>query len=193
MIDTLEADAKTRFPELDVRMTGTGYMYAQSLDRFVRDLLLSFAAAAVVIFGMIALALRSLKLALLSVLPNMAPLLLTAGYIGLRGYDLNVGNAIVFAISLGVAVDDTIHFFVRFKEEIAKDGDVRAAVRRTMDGAGRAIVLTSLLVISGLGVLMFSDFVPTRRFAELTCVTMLGALVGDLLLLPSSLLLFRRR
>jgi hypothetical protein len=68
--------------------------------------------------------------------------------------------------------------------------DVAEAVRRTFAGTGRAILVTSLLIVTGLSVLLLSDFVPTRRFAELTSITMIGALVGDLFLLPACLLLF---
>lgn len=103
---------------------------------------------------------------------------------------MNTGNVIVFAISLGIAVDDTVHFIARFREEIVRDQNVRAAIHRTCLGAGRAIVITSFLLVAGLSVLYTSDFVPTRRFAELTSVAMIAALLGDLLLLPACLAVF---
>ena len=100
----------------------------------------------------------------------------------------------VFAISLGIAVDDSIHFIARFREEIREHGSsVEAAIRRAFYGAGRAMVLTSVLVVSGLAVLLLSDFVPSRRFAELTSVTMIAALVGNLIVLPACLSLLWRR
>ncbi|MEM9703749.1 MAG: MMPL family transporter, partial [Planctomycetota bacterium] len=122
--------------------------------------------------------------------PNLTPLLLTLGYLRLRGLDLSAGNAIVFAVGLGVAVDDTIHFLARFQEELGKTADLQTAVARTLAASGRAIVLTSGLILAGVSVLLWSDFIPTRRFAELTCVTLAAALVGDLILLPAALASF---
>ena len=157
------------------------------------SLVLSLLAASLIIFATIALIFRSLRTGLIAAIPNLTPLALTLGYMGLRGYDMNVGNVIVFTISLGIAVDDSIHFLFRFREEMKRTGDVEAAVERTFEGTGRAIVITSILIVSGLAVLLLSDFVPTRRFAELTSVTMIGALIGILLLLPACLVLFWKR
>jgi predicted RND superfamily exporter protein len=120
----------------------------------------------------------------------MTPLVLTLGYMGLRGYELNVGNVMVFTISLGVAVDNTIHFVFRVGEELKHNRTVVEAVERAIDESGRAMVTTSFLIVLGLAVLLLSDFVPTRRFAELTSVTMIGALVGDLMILPACLVMF---
>jgi predicted RND superfamily exporter protein len=116
----------------------------------------------------------------------MTPLILTMGYMGLKGYDLNAGNVVVFSLSLGIAVDNTIHFLTRFREEIQRH-TIHDALRRTVEFTGRAIVLSSLITISGLAVLTLSEFAPTRHFAELTGFTMLSALVGDLILLPATL------
>ncbi len=119
----------------------------------------------------------------------MFPLVMTLGYMHLRGYELTAGNVIVFAISLGIAVDDTIHFLARYRDE-RKRAEPLEAVQCTLHSSGRAIVLTSVLVVSGLSVLLYSDFVPTRRFAELTAITMCSALPGDVILLPALLKLF---
>lgn len=191
----LEEKLDETFPStdgLEVRITGDAYLAAITMDGFVNDLLLSFAGALVVIFGAIALLFRSLRLALLAVPANLAPLVLTLGYMGWRGLELNAGNVIVFAIGLGVAVDDTIHFLARFREELAV-GTVQDAVRRTLAGTGHAILLSSILVLSGLAVLGVSSFLPTQRFAELMVVTMAGAVIGDLVLLPVLLCRFSGR
>ncbi|HEY3968458.1 MAG TPA: MMPL family transporter, partial [Planctomycetaceae bacterium] len=103
--------------------------------------------------------------------------------------DMNVGNVIVFTICLGLADDNTIHFLYRFREELEATGDVPQAIQRAFHGTGRAIIATSLLLVAGTAVLMVSNFVPTRRFAELTAVTIIGNLLGVLLLLPACLVL----
>jgi len=177
---------------IEARLTGDACVHAKGMDRFVRDFFTSLLFASVVIFGVIGVLFRSLRAGMIAVLPNMTPLIVTLGYMGLRGLDLNAGNVVVFGISIGIAVDDTIHFLARFHEEIELDGDVAHAIRRSYRGSGRAIVLTSMLVVGGLSVLLFSKFVPNRRFAELVGVTMGAALVGDLLLLPACLAIFWR-
>jgi len=175
---------------IEFRLTGDAYVASHSLDGFVRELFYSLLGASVIMFAIIAVLFRSLRMGLVSVLPNITPLVVTLGYMGLVGYDLNVANIIVFAISLGVAVDDTIHFLARYLEESRATEDTVLAIERSFEGTGRAIIITTLLIVGGLSVLLLSDFVPTRRFAELTSVTMAAALLGDLLLLPACLVLF---
>lgn len=181
-------------PESGVRysITGDAYVASLSLDSFIRDLFSSLMWAMVIIFGMMSLSFRSLKLGLVAVLPNLIPLLMTFGYMGLRDIDLNTTTIITFAISLGLAVDDTIHFLARFQEERGHGKSVADAIVASYDGAGRAIMLTSLMLLVGLVVLMFSDFVPTRLFGTLTSITIFGALLGDLVLLPPLLYLVYR-
>ena len=99
---------------------------------------------------------------------------------------------LVFASSLGIPVDDTIRGLSRFAAARGTAAPLEA-IQNTLYSSGRAIVLTSVLVVSGLSVLIFSDFVPTRRFAELTAITMCSALPGDVILLPALLHLFAGR
>ena len=196
LFERIEAQLQEQFPDgagVDARLTGDAYVFARAMDNFIHDVLRSFLGAILVIFGIIALLFRSLRLGFVSMLPNLTPLAITIGYMGLRGYDLNASNVIVFAIGLGIAVDNTIHFLARYREELAGDGSIPEAVQRTFLGAGRAILLTSLLILLGLSTLHGSEFVPTRRFAELTSVTMVAALIGDLFLLPACLVLMGGR
>ena len=199
LADRLDALLAARFPPGDAarnpagvtwRLTGDGYVNAVGMDRFVRDFLWGLAGATAVIFGAIGLLFRSVRAGLIAMIPNLAPLAFTLGWMRLRGLHLNAGNAIVFAVGLGIAVDDTIHFLARFREELKTGGTVPEAIARTLAATGRAIVLTSGLILAGLSVLLWSEFVPTRRFAELVCVTLAGALLADLALLPAALAAF---
>lgn len=196
LIERLEAKLRESFPKssgVEFQITGDAYVITMAMDRLIRDLMISLLTACGVIFLIIALLFRSLRIGLLTALPNLTPLVLTLGYMGLRGFDMNAGNVIVFAISLGIAVDDTIHFLFRFREESKREPDPGRAVQAAMQGTGPAMILTSFLIVGGMAVLLFSEFVPTRRFAELLMVTMGGALVGDLLLLPACLVLFAKK
>ena len=193
IIDRLESMLIDTFPPgagISFRLTGDAYLHAKCIDGFVRDLVLSLLTASVIIFGVITLLFRSMRVGIISAIPNLTPLLLTLGYMRLRGYDLAIGNVIVFAIGLGIAVDDTIHFLARFREEKRNDTSTVDAILSTYKSTGHAIVLTTFLIVAGLSILLSSAFMPTRIFAELTAVTMCGALLGDLLLLPAALLLF---
>lgn len=178
--------------DVGFQLTGDAWLHTVCMDQFVRDLFSSLLAASGIIFVLIGLLFRSAGIGLVSAVPNLFPLTMTLGYMYLREYQLTAGNVIVFAISLGIAVDDTVHFLARYREEVKPRRDTPTTITEALRSSGRAIVLTSLLVVSGLSVLVFSEFLPTRRFAELTAITMLAALPGDLLLLPALLSLWGR-
>ncbi len=193
---TLEDELDRRFPAsegYEVIIAGDAYVASVALDSFVRDLFASLLLAIVIIFGMMTIVFRSLKVGLISVVPNLTPLLLTFAYMGYEGITLNTTTIIIFAISLGLAVDDTIHFLARYREESERRANTYDALVHTYFGAGRAIMLTSVLLLVGMGVLLFSDFQPTNYFGSLTGITIAGAVFGDLILLPPLLLLIDRR
>lgn len=193
LASSLQQKLSELFPEsgpVRPRLTGDAYVAAVALNGFIYDLLYSLLGVTALIFVVMGILLKSPRLGIISVAPNVAPLVVTLGYLNLRGYALNMGNVIVFAISLGVAVDDTIHFLARFRKEDRSGRSLREAVRRTCLGTGRAVLVTTILIVAGLAILLLSNFVPTRRFAELATVTMISALLGDLLILPALLQLF---
>ena len=191
LAEDLKRALDRRFPPggIEWRLTGDGLVNAVGMDRFVRDFLKGLAGAVVMIFAAVGLLFRSPRAGLIAAGVNLAPLCVTLLWLRLRGLELNAGNAIVFAVGLGVAVDDTVHLLARFREElqIHPESDPAAAVRATLAASGRAVALTTGLVTCGVAALLFSDFVPTRRFAELVCVTLTAALIGDLTLLPAAL------
>lgn len=194
--DELKAELERRFPSAQGYKTiisGDAYVASVSLDSFVRDLFYSLLLAMVIIFGMMTIVFRSLKVGLISIVPNVTPLVATLGYMGYAHIDLNTTTIIIFAISLGLAVDDTIHFLARFREESTTRSSTYDALIYTYFGAGRAIMLTSVMLVLGLTVLMFSEFKPSAMFAQLTAITIGGALLGDLFILPPILLLTSRK
>jgi predicted RND superfamily exporter protein len=188
IVEALQARIDELFPPgspIAVHITGDAFVNAKALTGMIHELLAAILTASLVIFGLVALLFRSLRMGLMTVPPNVIALVVTAGYMGLRGYPMNAGNVIVFTISLGIAVDNTIHYLLRFREEYAEHADMIRATWRTVSGKGRPMVLSTLLIVIGLCVLLLSDFVPTRRFAELTIITLSSALLGALLLLPA--------
>lgn len=170
-----------------IEVTGDGFIASAGVERLVNDLVQSVGLMVLVIFLTMLALLRDLRLALLSVLPNVFPMLLTAAALGALGEDLQITNVVSFTVALGLAVDDTMHFMVRYLEEHRRGGSRAEAIGRTLEGAGRAIVLTSLLLVVGFGALSLSELASTRWFGLLTAVTLTGALLADLLLLPALL------
>ena len=120
---------------------------------------------------------------------NVLPLLCVSAYMFLAGIDLKISTAIVFVISFGIAVDDSIHFLSRFRREV-QNYPVEAALRRTYLSTGKAIVLTSLILCSGFLTLCLSDFLSTIYIGLLISLTLLFALLADMILLPALILQF---
>jgi hypothetical protein len=191
LIEALRARLEARLPaDVTIGMTGEGYVGSFAVESIVSDLSWSLGLAVVVIFGTLTLLFRSVRLGLLSVPPNVIPLVLTAAWMALRGISLNVATVIIFSISLGLAVDGTIHVLVRFREERRRGRDPEAALLCAARGSGRAIVVSTLTLAAGFGVLAFSELVPVRRMGELIAVTVVGCLLADLIVLPPLLKLF---
>ena len=133
------------------------------------------------------LLLRNFKQSLIATLPNAVPLLFTLGTLALIGADLQTSNVVSFTVAVGLAVDDTIHFIVRYHQERKAGTPHVQAMTNTYLGAGHAIVLTSLLLVMGFGALATSPLTTTAHFGLLSAVTLGAAILADLLLLPAML------
>ena len=164
--------------------TGEAYTGSRGQAAVVSDLLGSLLVAVVVIFLLLAFFFRSIRLGLLSIPPNLIPLVATMAYMVWREIPLNVSTVIIFSISLGLAVNGTIHVLARFREEMQRGIGREAALVQAARGTGRAIVISCVTLMAGFGVLLFSSFVPVRSFGELIAVTIGGCLVATLVVLP---------
>ena len=185
----LTAKAKEYFGEdqVIVEVTGDGLMASIGINQLITDLLYSIAIVIAVIFITLLILLRDIPLALLSLLPNIIPLLFTAATLHLIGADLQTSNIVSFTVSIGLAVDDTIHFVVRYKQEKQQGALHKEAIQSTFRGAGQAIILTSLLLVSGFGILATSSLTTTFHFGLLSSVTLGAAIIADLFLLPAAM------
>ena len=186
------ADVERRHPGFRLQLTGASVTVFRNIHMMIEDLWKSLATAAGLMFLMICLGLRSLRYALLSVIPNLFPLLCTGTFIVLSGRYLEASSVIVFSISLGIAVDDTIHFLVRFQRELEGGLDRRAAVRRTFQVVGLALVITTVALVAGHSIVRLSAFPAVRTFGLLAAITIASALVGDLVILPALLVCFAK-
>ncbi len=190
-IDRIFGTTGGKKPGLSVRVTGGSVVAADALSRLVEDMLASLGTAFLVISLLMMTLLRSLRIGLLSMLPNVLPLLITLGFMGWADIPIRTSTALIFSVALGVAVNDTIHFLTRYREELFACGDRIEAVKLTLLSTGRAIIFTSLLLIGGFAVMLSSRFMGIYQMGLLGAVALFAALVGDLVLLPVLLSAFR--
>lgn len=175
------------FDELEYGLTGDAYISSRGLDVVIEDLGGSLSLAAIIIFGFMILLFRSVRLGLLSIPPNIIPLVGTLAYMALFGIPLNAATVIIFSVSIGLAVDGTIHVLARFREEIQAGRPPDQALTAAAQCTGRAIILTNVSLMLGFGVMLMSSFVPVRRFGTLIAITVFTCLIATLLVLPALL------
>jgi len=179
------AELEARHPDVELYLSGTDFVARSNINRMIVGLARSLGVAALLILLVIALEYRSWFLGLVSLVPNLFPLVLVAGVLALAGVPLQMGSAVLFSVLLGLAVDDTIHFLSRLRRERRKGIERMAALRSTFLTVGKAIAITTVILMAGFGVVVFSEVPTNRLFALLLGTGLLGALLGDLILLPA--------
>jgi diguanylate cyclase (GGDEF)-like protein len=142
----------------------------------------------ILVFAIMFVLFLSAKVGLIAILPNLFPIVINFGIMGWFGVELSMFTSLIASIAIGLAVDDTIHYMVRYNREFRKDLDDRRALKETLLHMGRPIVFTTITISIGFAVLSLSNFTPTAIFGTMMVITMISALVGDLILLPSLML-----
>jgi hypothetical protein len=178
-------------PDVHIEVTGLYAFYANLIDGLLRDQFRTFALAAAGIFAVMILATRSVRTAAVSMIPNLLPMLLTFGLMGWLGIGINMAMAMMLSVSLGIAVDNTIHYLWRVDTELRTGADYPVALQRAHGTVGRACVFSAVVIAGGFWILCFSEFLPTAYFGAMVGVTMLCALAADLVLLPALLVVLR--
>ncbi len=173
------------------RFTGMLVLYNNMLQSLFASQILTLGMVFIAITIMLVVLFRSLALALIGIVPNLMAALLVLGGMGWAGIPLDMMTITIAAISIGIGVDNTIHYVHRFKREFPRDRDYRATMYRCHGSIGRAMYYTSVTIIFGFSILTLSNFTPSIYFGLLTGVAMFAALLGSLVLLPRLLLLFR--
>jgi hypothetical protein len=191
IIDELEAELAGE-ESFEGFVTGEAYRASRGLDLVVSDLMYSLGLAILIIFALIGLLFRSVRLALVSIPPNVLPLAAVLAWMSVRDIPLHAATVIVFGVCIGLAVDGTIHVLSRYRERLSACS-VTEAIRSAIRESGRAVVLSSTALLLGFAALQVSGFVPIRRFGELSIVAIVAALIAELTLLPALLTLFRGR
>lgn len=178
--------------KLDYKVTGTAHLIDKNLSYMSSSLVLGLAVSILIVALIMGLIYRSMTILLISLVPNLIPLVVIGGVMGYLGVDLKISTAIIFTIAFGIAVDDTIHLLGKFKHELLKGKGVVYALRRSYTTTGKAMILTTLILCSGFALLVFSSFLGTFYLGVMLCLALFVALIADLTLLPVLILLFYR-
>ncbi len=186
-LEQLLQEIRTEFPDFSVTVTGTVVAASKNMNAIILDLARSLAIAAVLIFAIFTIAFRSLRLGLLSVVPNTLPLLVTAAGLTLFGLPLQITSALTFSLCLGLAVDDTMHVLIRFRTANKYANNRQSAVTATIQHVGPALVITTLILLAGFTAMLASPLPGVRLFAALSALTLVTALIGDLMIFPAML------
>lgn len=179
-----------RYPQYQVSAASAALMFAHIGERNMASMLKTLPLALVLISLLLILSLQSWRLGLLSIVPNLAPALIGFGLWGLISGEINLALSVVAGMSLGIIVDDTVHFLSKYQHARQEGRDAEAAVRYAFHSVGRALWITTLVLVAGFGVLMFSGFRLNSDMGMLTALIILIALIIDFLLLPACLLRF---
>jgi predicted RND superfamily exporter protein len=174
-------------PDMQPMPTGNIVLLNGTTDDVVWGQVKSITVALVVILIVMSLLFLSVKVGFIAMVPNIVPIVIFFGVLGWSHVTLNIGTSIIAAIALGIAVDNTIHFMVRFNRELQVTYDQERSLTTALRTIGRPIVYTSVALTCGFLVMRLSEFVPVRDFGSLSAVTMLAAMGTNLVLLPALL------
>ncbi|MHA7830869.1 MAG: efflux RND transporter permease subunit [Flagellimonas sp.] len=192
--DLQEAIAK-QFPSerYDVFMTGKALLFLKGTKYLVKNLLLSLALAIGLISLFMAYLFRSYKMVIISLVPNLLPLVITAGVMGYLGVPIKPSTILVFSIAFGISVDDTIHFLAKYRQELtANRWHIKKSVYAALRETGVSMFYTSIVLFFGFSVFIISSFGGTKALGGLVSATLLFAMLSNLILLPSLLLSLER-
>ena len=177
---------------ISVLTTGSGRLFS-TLDHYlVTSQMSSFATAFFTVFGVIFIVFRSLRFGLLTIVPNLLPVVAVLGVMGYLDISMNIATVMVASIALGVVDDDTIHFINRYRREIASGASADEAIATATTHEGRASLTTAIINSSGYAVLLLSEYKPTAWFGGLLALTMAVAFLAEVFILPATIKLLPR-
>ena len=177
--------------ETKIYFTGISQMFVAMAENISKGQIVSFLLAFVLIALMMVVVLKSFYLGILSMIPNLLPVFLTLACMGFLGVNLDFVTLLIGCVAIGIAVDDTIHFLLRFKEEFEMTKNYKKAIEATLVTTGRALLFTTIILVSGFLMFGFSDMVSISRFGILVALTLTIALVADFIFVPALLFLLK--
>ncbi|RUA18562.1 MAG: RND family transporter, partial [Flavobacteriia bacterium] len=192
---TIQQSITKLFPDdrYNVFMTGKALLFLKGTKYLVKNLLLSLALAIGLISLFMAYLFRSFRMVVISLVPNLLPLVITAGLMGYLGVPIKPSTILVFSIAFGISVDDTIHFLAKYRQELAANRwQIKKSVYAALRETGVSMFYTSIVLFFGFSVFTISSFGGTKALGALVSATLLFAMLSNLILLPSLLLSLER-
>ncbi len=172
-----------------VKITGKSLLFLKGTKYLINNLVLSLSLAILLIAIFMAFLFRSFKMILISLIPNLLPLIITAGVMGFTGIPLKPSTILVFSIAFGISVDDTIHFLAKYRQELISNGwKINKAIFAALRETGISMFYTSVVLFFGFSIFMSSNFGGTQALGGLVAVTLMMAMLANLILLPSLLI-----
>lgn len=196
LVKDIKAKALKIFPEENYKLTITGnsVVFAKGTDYLIMNLVGSVALAIVIITFLMWLLFRSMRMVILSMIPNIIPLLTTAALMGFLGIAIKPSTIIIYSIALGISVDSTIHLLSRFKMQLKKlNSDVKPALINALRETSHGMIYSGIVLVLGFAVFIMSRFGGTQALGYLIAFTLLVAIFCNLLILPSLILYFEKR
>jgi predicted RND superfamily exporter protein len=176
-----------RHPDFLLQLQGDAVWRWRNVYQIVTDLATSLGTASIVIWLMLTVVYRSVRIGLISIVPNLFPLVATGAMLYFAGQYLELVTVCVFTICVGIAVDDTIHFLTRYVDEMAQGGEHQARIQRAFSGVGSALLMTTIVLVTGMMTAVFGDARDARIFGIMGAITLTSALFADIFFLPALL------
>ncbi len=188
LMQQITSIAQRHFPEkpgeATVQTTGFFVLLSRLVSSVLRDQNVAILVATIAIFGMMWIALRSLRIAAIALVPNLLPVMVVMGTLGWLRIPINMGAAMISAVSIGLSVDSSIHYLWMFRKARLNGHSLASSIQAAQQRAGRAMFYSTVALVIGFSSLCISEFIPTVYFGLLTGLTMIGGLLGNLFLLP---------
>ncbi len=193
LIKKINHDLKNKIglDEKEFKLAGVLILFNNLLQSLFKSQILTLGLVMIGIFAMFVILFKNIKLSLIGVVPNFIAAFFILGIIGLLGIPLDMMTITIAAITIGIAVDNSIHYIYRFKEEFYKNNDYKNTIKICHSTVGKAILNTSITIVFGFSILVLSKFIPTIYFGIFTGIAMLLAMISVLTLLPSLILLIK--
>ena len=187
-------DESGSFRMKNIVITGMGNVFLEGTKFLVKNLISSLSLVIILIAIFMAWMFRNYRMVLISLIPNLIPLILTASIMGYFGIPIKPSTILVFSVAFGISVDDTIHFLAKYRQElISNNWNIRASVYNSLNETGVSMIYTSIVLFFGFFIFTLSDFGGTVALGLLVSITLLFAMLSNLLLLPALLLSLEKR
>jgi predicted RND superfamily exporter protein len=181
---------QSKHPEFQLKLSGSAIWRWENLYQIVIDLATSLGSASIIIFITLTIAYRSIRIGLISIVPNVLPLAATGAWLVWKNEALELVSVCAFTVCLGIVVDDSIHFLSRYDAERRTALNRKDAIRKAFGNVGIAMVMTTVVLVAGFGTVAFSDSRDHHIFASMGAITIAAALICDLIVLPAMLACF---